>query len=162
MISRGNFRCPSLRDQRGGASLGSIVLVGAAIAVIVFVDWDTMLEKLSMGSSGPIRTALTQLSCHAETNGIDTYVQTTGSIENIGDEPLRLSVRVDYAANGRIFAGRRTITPVRPAELSPSRKGSFSLREHVELPPQLLDEVGCLIELYENDVHEPIRFEDRT
>lgn len=155
-IDWNGFRFPR---QTGGIRLGQIFALGAIIGAVVFVDWGAALEKLSFDSMGPASAALTRLECELEGTRLDTYAVTSGSVKNISGEPLPLSVRVDYASGGRIFAGKRTIERVRPSPLEPDATGTFSLREHVEFPPI---EIGCLIQFYENDINQPVAFEDRT
>ncbi len=150
-----------LRRGKGQVTLGNIVLVVAVGVVASFIDWDTVLGKLSFGT--PADVALSSLNCSAESGSLGyVTMRTSGSVINISEEALKLSVRSDYTTgSGRMIAGKRTIHPVRPNPLAQGRSGTFSLTETIQYySPD--DKIGCLIQFYENDIQKPVRFEDRT
>ena len=150
-----------LRRGEGRVTMGNIVFVVVVGVVASFIDWESALSRLSFGT--PADVALSSLNCSAE-SGSPGYVtvRTSGSVINISEEALKLSVRSDYTTgSGRMIAGKRTIHPVRPNPLAQGKSGTFSLTETIQYySPD--HELGCLIQFYENDVQKPVRFEDRT
>lgn len=136
------------------------------VGVVWFVDWSSVKDKLSFSDTGePIEVALTSLNCDLEGGELGShglwlprYAMITGSVENLSEEPLRLSVRIDYVWRGRNFVGKR-IESVDPSPLAHNETGSFSFKEYITGFPE---DTQCMVQLYENDDEQPIPFEDKT
>lgn len=152
------------RHTTGGLRISHVIILAAVLGAVSFVDWNSIKDKLPSLTEESAKVALTSLDCEVKSpertpRGVRSgYALVDGSVENIGEAPLRLSVRIDYVWKGRKFQGKR-IESVDPAPLAPKGTGSFSFKEEIAGFPE---GTGCLVQFYENNTEEPIPIDDRT
>ena len=163
MASRYKHGLPP-HNVAGGIRIADVVLLAVIAGAAWFVDWNSITNKLSSGAGGTPKVALTSLDCEVKGGGLGPqgqalprYALVSGSVENLGEEPLNLSVRIDYVWKGRKFFGKR-VESVNPSPLSHEETGWFEFKEYIEFP----GDTKCMVQLFKNGDEEPMPLEDRT
>ena len=166
-FNRKNIR--GTRRQAGGIRLGDVVFVAVILGAVFLVDWGGVLGGLSFGSSADESVALTNLQCDIREgrplpSGFTDAptASVTGAVKNIGEDPVRLSVRIDYIIAGNLADHRMSgtrIERVNPSPLSQNSTGTFRFEETVD---RYFPGTDCQVRLRDDDANRWIAFEDRT
>ena len=151
-------------NATGGIRIADVVILAVIAGAAWFIDWSSITNRLSSDTSGPLKAALASLDCEVKGGGrgpqgqaLPRYALVSGSVENLSEEPLNLSVRIDYVWKGRKFVGKR-VESVNPNPLPHDETGWFEFKEYVEFP----GDTECMVQFFENGDEEPMPFENRT
>jgi hypothetical protein len=165
-----NEACPHghrfrFHNATGGIRIGDVIILAVIAGAAWFVDWNSITDKLSSEAGGAPKVALTRLDCEVKGGErgpqgqvAPSYALVAGSVENLVEEPLSLSVRIDYVWKSRKFMGKR-IQSVNPNPLPFNEMGWFEFKEYIDGFP---GETRCMVQFFENGDKEPIPLEDRT
>ncbi len=165
-----NRRTPRrIQDEHGRIRLVDIVFLTVIVGAIFFVDWESVKEELSFYTMGSQKVALTNLECEIKEgrllpNGIPgaPSASISGSVKNVGEEPLKLSVRIDYITKGDLanykLPGNR-MERVQPRPLAQNATGRFAFEEQVD---RYFIGTDCQVQFREDDRERWIAFDDRT